>query len=64
MTEDVLEIIHQLDEPVFTAVEIAEHGGVSRPTAHKRLEELQEEGVVARKNVGSRAVVWWLVGEV
>jgi Fic family protein len=62
MTDDVLEIFQNADEPVFTAVEIAEMADVSAPTANKRLKELEQSGQLHRKRVGSRAVVWWLAG--
>jgi DNA-binding GntR family transcriptional regulator len=61
MTEDVMQIIYSLEEPVFTASEIVEQTDASRPTVHKRLRELEEEGVISRKDVGSRAVAWWRV---
>jgi DNA-binding IclR family transcriptional regulator len=52
--------VERMPEPVFTAVEIADETGVSRPTVHKRLREMQSNGEVRRKEVGSRAVVYWL----
>lgn len=54
--EDVLDMFN--GEPV-SATEIADRFDISNRAALNKLEELQEEGKIERKNVGSRAVVWW-----
>jgi len=60
MTDDIVTTVRRMNDPVFTAVEIAEATGVTRPTVHKRLREMEKSGEVRRKEVGSRAVVFWL----
>jgi len=60
MTDEIVDRVREMQEPVFTAVEIADETGVSRPTVHKRLREMEKCGEIERKEVGSRAVVFWL----
>jgi Mn-dependent DtxR family transcriptional regulator len=60
MTEDVLKVMRESDQPFLTAGEIVQEVDVTRKTVHDRLEELHENGVVNKKKVGARAVVWWL----
>jgi len=45
-------------EPV-SATEVAKKFDISNRAALNKLEKLQEQGEIQRKNVGSRAVVWW-----
>lgn len=45
----------------WTATEVAEEFGVSRPTAFNRLREMEDWGSAASKKVGSGARVFWLV---
>jgi len=59
--EDILAHITESPEPVATAVEIAEAFDVSRQLANERLRTLRDRGAVGRKEVGSRAVVYWPV---
>lgn len=54
--EDVLDLFN--DEPL-SASDVAETFDISNRAALNKLERLREEGEVERKNVGSRAVVWW-----
>lgn len=54
--EDVLAMFN--GEPV-SASEVAEEFDISNRAALNKLEKLQERGEIERKNVGSRAVVWW-----
>lgn len=53
-------VFEAADEPVLTAVEVAEALGITQQAAHSRLSRANEQGLVERKKVGSRAVVWWL----
>ncbi|WP_312909143.1 hypothetical protein [Natronosalvus caseinilyticus] len=46
-------------EPL-TSSEVAEAVGIARRTAHKKLEELADRGVLASKQVGARGRVWWI----
>jgi Fic family protein len=54
-----LDTFAEADEPVLTAVEIADRFDVTRAAANERLKALLAEGELHRKTVGSRAVVWW-----
>lgn len=56
---DVLEALREQSDPVATAGELAEALDVSSETARRHLSELHEQGLVDRKTVGARAVVWW-----
>lgn len=55
--EDILEMFTD-GEPV-SATEVAEEFDISNRAALNKLEELREQEKIQRKNVGSRAVVWW-----
>lgn len=46
--------------PVVTASEIGEWGDVSNDTALDRLKELADDGLVHKKRIGARALVFWL----
>jgi predicted ArsR family transcriptional regulator len=61
--EQVLQVLREQPDPVVTATEIAEHLDVSAETARRYLSDLHENGEVRRKQVGARAVVWWLSDE-
>lgn len=46
-------------EPL-TNQEVADRVGCAKATAHNRLHELQEGGIVHTKQPGARARVWWV----
>jgi len=52
-------IFEETPEPVLTAVEVAAVMGITQQAAHAKLARAHDEGVIERKKVGSRAVVWW-----
>jgi len=58
--DDVLAALRSHPEPVATAADIADVLDVTSETVRRRLTELREQGLVERKNVGARAVVWWI----
>lgn len=60
---DVLRALRAHDDPVATAVELADVLGVSSETVRRQLTELHGRELVGRKQVGARAVVWWLAVE-
>ena len=60
-SERVLEVLQEDDDPVLTAKEVGERLGCSSEAARQRLHELQERGEVTSKQVGARAVVWWVL---
>lgn len=57
--DDVERALHEHSEPVATAGDLADVLNVSGETVRRHLTELHEAGRVGRKQVGSRAVVWW-----
>ena len=59
--DDVFAVFEKSEDLVLTASEIGELLDVSRRTALRKLETLEEQGRVKRKDVGARAVVWWVV---
>lgn len=58
--ERVLAVMRDADMPVLTAGDIAEELGCTPEAVTKKLKRLQEQDRVARRQVGARAVVWWL----
>lgn len=57
---DVIRALSAHPQPVATANDLAEALEVSRETVRRHLSRLHEDGRVARKAVGARAVVWWV----
>jgi len=61
MSKDtVIKVMRGVDDPFVTLPEITAETDYSKSTVHSRLEELNDDGEVHRKQVGGRAVVWWL----
>lgn len=58
---DLIEAIERADGPVVTAAELADELPIGRRAVRERLMDLRDRGLVDRKDVGARAVVWWLV---
>ncbi len=58
--ERVLAVLRDADAPVLTAGDIADELGCTPEAATKKLKRLQDQDRVARRQVGARAVVWWL----
>jgi predicted ArsR family transcriptional regulator len=48
---------------IATARDIGEALDCTREAAYQRLSSLHERGLVSRRKVGGRAVVWWLTDE-
>jgi len=59
-SDELRSLFENADEPVLTAVEVAEELDVTQQAAHARLSKAHEDGWMQRKKVGSRAVVWWV----
>lgn len=59
--DDLIEAIERTDSPVVTAAELANELPIGRRAIRERLLDLHEREIVDRKDVGARAVVWWLV---
>lgn len=47
-------------DPIATAPELAEELGMTQQNAHKRLQALEEEGLVRSKKIGAAARAWWV----
>jgi len=58
--EEIARAIALHPDPVVTASEVAESVDMSKQGVNKRLRELADEGYVVRKEVGARAVIYWL----
>jgi len=58
--EDVLAVMRSADGPVVTAGEVADELGCTPEAVTTKLKRLREQGRVDRRQVGARAVVWWL----
>lgn len=58
--ERVLEVLEKNHDPVLTAKEVGEQLDCTSEAARQRLHELEECGDVESKQVGARAVVWYL----
>jgi len=59
-SDELKSLFEESEEPVLTAVDVAEKLGVTQQAAHAKLSKAHEEGWMQRKKVGSRAVVWWV----
>lgn len=60
--ETVLDAVREAGH-IATARDVAGALGCTREAAYQRLAALHDRGVVERRKVGGRAVVWWLVEE-
>jgi hypothetical protein len=58
--ERVLAVMRDADAPVVTASDIAEDLGCTPEAVTTKLKQLRDQGRVTRRQVGARAVVWWL----
>ena len=54
--DDVLELF---DGEPLSASDVADRFDISNRAALNKLEQLHEQDEIERKNVGSRAVIWW-----
>jgi len=58
--EEILKQIKLARGPVVTATELADRVDISGSAANKRLKKLVEKDLVRKREVGARAVVYWL----
>lgn len=58
--EEIITAIRRTNTPVVTASELAEELPIGRRAVRERLLALKDQDIVERKDVGARAVVWWL----
>jgi hypothetical protein len=61
--EDVIGVLRESESPIVTAKEVGETLSCSAETARQKLLELQDRSIVARRQVGAGAVVWWLTDD-
>jgi repressor of nif and glnA expression len=62
--QDLLRVFDYDDDPVLTAPEVTEGlrqfgKTMTSEGVRNRLDKLADKGLVERKDVGARAVVWW-----
>ena len=57
---DILKQIALCPDPIVTASELAEELSYSRQRVNQKLDEFVQEGWVAEREVGARAMVYWL----
>lgn len=58
--EQILKLFRNSPDPVLTASEIADQVDLTRRNVLDRLKDLEDEGFLVSKKVGSRSTVWWL----
>lgn len=58
--DEILRAIAVSPDPIVTASELTERVDYSADGVRNRLEDLEEEGLVMSRDVGSRAKVWWI----
>jgi predicted HTH transcriptional regulator len=58
--DDILAAIRESEFPAVTARWVADTLKIERPSAHRRLEELHEDGEVERGSLSPRVVIWWI----
>jgi len=56
--DEVLSLFSRLDAPVITSRDVCDEFGVSTETARKKLAELEDRGILDRKEAGS-GIVWY-----
>jgi len=61
--DDFLRAIALSPDPVVTAKEIGQQLNYSTDGARDRLEKLEEKGLVQSREVGARAMIWWLTDD-
>ena len=61
--EEILRAVALSPDPIVTAPEVAERLGYTRQAVNQRLPELVESGYLNRRQVGAKAVVYWLTEE-
>jgi len=58
---EILNRIKDIQEPVASAAEIAAPFQITRTAINKRLNQLEKDGEIKKKDVGG-GYVWWVVG--
>ena len=58
--DELLDVFRRSDDPALFTDEVADAVGISRQGAGRRLRDLVDRGILARKQSGHRSVVYWL----
>ncbi|WP_227355997.1 hypothetical protein [Haladaptatus salinisoli] len=61
--DDILAAIRESEFPAVIARWVADTLEIERPSAHRRLEWLYEDGEVERGKLSPRVVIWWIPRE-
>jgi predicted transcriptional regulator len=61
--EEILRAVGLHDEPVVSPSDVAEAVDMSNAGINNRLRQLADEGYLIRKEVGAKAVIYWLSDE-
>ncbi len=61
--DDILTAMRESEFPAVTARWVADTLDIERPSAHRRLEALHEDGEVERGKLSPRVVIWWISEE-
>lgn len=56
----IVRVMHEHPDRVVTAVDLSEEVDMTSAGILQRLHELHDRGIVTKKRVGSRAVIWWV----
>ena len=59
--ETVRETVVNAPDPIATTKEVADALGCSREAARLKLTQLHDSDRIERRNVGSKAIVWWVL---
>lgn len=57
--KEILTVLNRSEDRILTTSEIAEEVPISRRAVLDRLNNLQDEGRIKKKQVGGRNVVWY-----
>jgi len=58
--DELIAAIREHDDRAVTTNEVAALVDIKRAGTYERLKQLAERGEIEKKDVGSRAVVWWV----
>jgi len=58
--DEIIAMVEEHPDKAVTAVDLMETSQLTKAGLLLRLNKLNDEGVLRKKRVGSRAVVWWL----
>jgi Fic family protein len=56
--DDVLDVLDVVEGPVITTADVVDHLDVSTETARRKLNGLDDDGVLAKRKTAGRIVYW------